>query len=166
MKTDNKSQKIIKELEKFRKRDYTFSKGQILGSMCTQPHRISKEIYMKFLETNLGDPALFPGTKEIENKLISFYLKLLNAPKNATGLITSGGTESNITAIWIAKNLSEKNEIIIPKSAHFSFKKIESLMNIKIKTISLNKKYFIDINNIKKNISKNTAAIVGIAGST
>jgi len=134
--------------------------------MCTQPHIIAKETYMKFLETNLGDPELFPGTKEIESKLISFISNLLNAPKTATGLMGSGGTESNITAIWLARKLTGKKENIIPKSAHFSFEKIASIMNINLVTIPLNKDYCMDISKIRKKISNNTATVVGIAGST
>jgi tyrosine decarboxylase/aspartate 1-decarboxylase len=144
-------------LQKYRNKDFTFSSGQILGSMCTQPHIIAKEAYIKFLETNLGDPELFPGTKEIEIKLLSFILNLFNAPKSATGLVGSGGTESNITAIWLAKKLTGKKEIIIPESAHFSFDKITSIMDAKLITIP---------SSIRKKISKDTATIVGIAGST
>jgi len=163
---ENKRYKILRELQNYRDKDFTFSSGHILGSMCTQPHNIAKETYMKFLETNLGDSELFPGTKEIETKLISFISNLLNAPKTAAGLIGSGGTESNITATWLAKNLTEKKEVIIPESAHFSFEKIASIMDIKLTTIQLNKDYCMDISNVRKKISKDTATIVGIAGST
>jgi tyrosine decarboxylase/aspartate 1-decarboxylase len=163
---ENKRYKILRELQNYRDKDFTFSSGHILGSMCTQPHNIAKETYMKFLETNLGDSELFPGTKEIETKLISFISNLLNAPKTAAGLIGSGGTESNITAIWLAKNLTGKKEVIIPESAHFSFEKIASIMDIKLTTIQLNKDYCMDISNVRKKISKDTATIVGIAGST
>ena len=162
----NKHKKILKELEYYKDKDFTFSSGHILGSMCTQPHIIAKEAYMRFIETNLGDPELFPGTKQLESKYTSFILKLLNAPKTATGLIGSGGTESNITAIWLAKTLSKKREIIIPKSAHFSFDKIASLMDIKLVNIKLDKNYCMDISDLKKNLSKDTAAVVGIAGTT
>jgi tyrosine decarboxylase/aspartate 1-decarboxylase len=162
----NKRIKVLNELKKFNDKDYTFSSGRILGSMCTQPHFIATEAYIKFLETNLGDPELFPGTKEMENKLLLFIMDLLNAPKSSTGLISSGGTESNITAIWIAKKLTGKSEILIPESAHFSFEKIGSLMNIKLVRIPLDKDYIVDISELKKMISKNTAAIIGIAGST
>ena len=126
MRLHNKSKKeykIFEELDKFGERDFTFASGRIIGSMCTQPHPIAKKAYMKFLETNLGDPELFPGTKEIESKLISFISNLLNVPKNSGGQIVSGGTEGNITAMWIAKQLTGKKEIIIPESAHFSFQK-------------------------------------------
>ena len=163
---DKQRSTILKELDSFKKRDYSFSNGHILGSMCTQPHPIAKEAYIKFLETNLGDPELFPGTKQIESKLIQFIKELLNAPKNATGQIVSGGTEGNITAMWIAKKHSDKREIILPKSAHFSFQKIASLMDMKLVTVPLTKEYTMDATKITDKITKNTAAILGIAGST
>ena len=163
---DKQRSTILKELDSFKKRDYSFSNGHILGSMCTQPHPIAKEAYIKFLETNLGDPELFPGTKQIESKLIQFIKELLNAPKNATGQIVSGGTEGNITAMWIAKKHSDKREIILSKSAHFSFQKIASLMDMKLVTVPLTKEYTMDATKIKDKITKNTAAILGIAGST
>jgi len=75
--------------------------------MCTKPHDISVKGYIKFLDTNLGDPELFPGTNEIEKNLKEFVLKLLNSPKSAQGIIVSGGTEGNINAMWLAKKLSE-----------------------------------------------------------
>ena len=166
MKSKTKYYKILRELQNHRNNDFTFSSGHILGSMCTQPHNIAKEVYIKFLETNLGDPELFPGSKEIEKKLIRFIVSILNAPKTATGIIGSGGTESNITAIWLAKNITGKKELIIPKSAHFSFEKIASLMDIKLVNMPLDEDYCMDISDIRKKINKNTCAIVGIAGST
>ena len=169
MKSKNKKDgyyKILKELDRYRERDFTFGSGHILGSMCTQPYPIAKEAYMKFLETNLGDPELFPGSSEIESKLISFISSLLNAPKNSAGQIVSGGTEGNITAMWLAKRLTGKKEIIIPKSAHFSFQKIASIMGIKLVFMPLNKYYYMDITKIKDKITGNTAAVLGIAGST
>jgi len=77
--------KILKDLDKFRDKDFTFASGRILGSMCTQPHPIAKEAYMNFLETNLGDPELFPGTREIESRFIKLVSDLLHAPTNSAG---------------------------------------------------------------------------------
>ncbi len=161
-----KYKNILKKLDKYKNKDFTFSSGKIIGSMCTQPHEISTKAYIKFLDTNLGDPELFPGTNEIEIALKKYILKLLNAPKTARGITVSGGTEGNITAMWLAKELTKKNEIILSKSAHFSFKKIASLIDMKLITIPLTKNYVIDINKIKNKINDNTAAIIGIAGST
>jgi tyrosine decarboxylase/aspartate 1-decarboxylase len=161
-----KQEKIFKELNNLKDKDFSFSKGNILGSMCTQPHPIAKKAYNDFLETNLGDPELFPGTKEIEQKLNNYLLNLLNAPKSSICLIGSGGTESNINSIWFMKNISGKKEIILPESAHFSFEKIKSLMGIDTVTIPLDKNFVMDVSKVCKKISKKTAGIVGIAGST
>lgn len=163
---NKKRDEILKELNDFKKRDYRFSNGRILGSMCIQPHPIAREAYITFLETNLGDPELFPGTKQIESNLIQFIKELLHAPKTATGQIVSGGTEGNITAMWIAKKLTGKKEIILSKSAHFSFQKMASLMDMKLVTVPLTKNYTLDFTKVQNKITKNTAAVLGIAGST
>jgi len=162
----NRRDALFKELDILREKDFTFASGHILGSMCTQPHPIAKEAYIQFLETNLGDPELFPGTKEIESRLIRFIAELVHAPRTAAGQIVSGGTEGNITAMWLAKQVTGKNELIIPESAHFSFTKIASLMNLKVITIPLTNAFCMDSTKIHGKITKNTAAVVGVAGST
>ena len=157
---------ILKELLTLQQRDFFFSSGHILGSMCTLPHPIAREAYMRFLETNLGDPELCPGTKEIESRFLCFIANLLHAPKTFGAQTVSGGTEGNITAMWIAKQLSGKKEIILPESAHFSFQKIASLMNMTLSEIPLTKNYTLDIKQMKRKIHSKTAVVVGIAGST
>jgi tyrosine decarboxylase/aspartate 1-decarboxylase len=161
-----KKQKIFSELARLQQRDFCFSSGHILGSMCTVPHPIAREIYMQFLETNLGDPELCPGTKEIESRYIDFISQLLHAPKTSAGQIVSGGTEGNITAMWIATQLSGKKEILLPKSAHFSFQKIASLMDMKLVEVPVTKEYVMDVAQLKRKIRNTTAAVVGLAGST
>ncbi len=159
-------QKIFDELTRLQQRDFNFSSGHILGSMCTVPHPIAREAYMQFLETNLGDPELCPGTKEIESRYLTFISHLLHAPKTAAGQIVSGGTEGNITAMWIAKQLTGQKEILLPTSAHFSFQKIASLMGMKLVEIPVTNQYIVDTALLKKKIRKTTAAVVGLAGST
>lgn len=164
---NKKQDEILKKLKKYHEKDFSFSKGQILGSMCTQPLPIAKKAYNLFLETNIGDPKLFPGSKEIEEKYLFFLKKLLNAPEKSQGVIGSGGTESNISAVWLAKRLNpSKKELIIPESAHFSFKKIASIMDVKLVYVKLNKNYQMDIKEAKKKINSKTLGVIGIAGTT
>lgn len=161
---------ILEELEKFQSKDLKYRDGKILGSMCTEPHPFAKKIFYKFLNSNLGDPGLFKGTKEIEDNVISSLGKLLSCEK-VYGNIVTGGTEANIMAVRAARNYGRKHnnithgELIVPKSAHFSFKKAADLMNLKLIEIDLNN-YKMDINSIKDNITDNTIAIVAVAGTT
>ena len=162
---------ILNELDLIQKNDLKYSDGRILGSMCTEAHPFGKEIYIKFLDSNLGDPGLFKGTKSIEDKTIQIIGKLLNLD-NAYGNIVTGGTEANIMAIRAARNHARKyknirnGEIILPKSAHFSFKKAADMMCLKIVEADLDENYKIDVESIKDKITENTVAIVAIAGTT
>ena len=157
---------VIRELKRFRKMDTHFDSGKILGSMCTRPHPVAIKAFEMFIETNLGDPALFPGVREIEERLIEAMKNLVSAPSNATGLVVSGGTEGNINAIRIAKILSKKRKIILPEGAHFSFHKVASLMNVDLKFVKLDENYCTDVNELETVIDGDTAAVVAIAGST
>ncbi len=162
---------ILKELDSIQDEDLKYCDGRILGSMCTEAHPFAKEVYVKFLDSNLGDPGLFKGTKSVEDKTIEIIGKLLNLD-NAYGNIVTGGTEANIMAVRAARNHARNHkgikngEIILPRSAHFSFKKAADMMNLKIIEADLDENYRIDVSSVKEKISENTIAIVAIAGTT
>lgn len=162
---------VLNELNKFKKKDLKYSSGCILGSMCTKAHPLAKKVFSDFLDTNLGDPGLFKGTNSLEKEVIKDIGSFLSID-NPHGYIVTGGTEANLMAMRAARNIArnEKNikngEIIIPKSAHFSFKKASDVLDIKIVEAELDNNYKIDINSVEENITDNTIAIVGIAGTT
>ena len=162
---------ILKELEEIHKLDYDYADGRILGSMCTEAHPFAKEVYCKFLDTNLGDPGLFKGTKHIEEEVVKSIGNLLSLD-NAYGNIVTGGTEANIMAIRAARNHARKykgivdGEIIISEAAHFSFKKAADMLNLRIVEAKLDDDYKMDVESLKDSISDNTVAIVAIAGTT
>ncbi|UCE74733.1 MAG: tyrosine decarboxylase MfnA [Methanomassiliicoccales archaeon] len=165
--TDKKEhyKNVISELKNASDKDHHFKDGRILGSMCTEPIEIARKAHTLFLEANLGNPGLYPGTVGLEKELIAMVSKLLHG-KNVSGLTVSGGTESNITALWIAKKVSGKSEVIYPKSAHFSFMKAADILGLKAKEVDLTENLQIDISEVENKLSSNTAAVVGIAGTT
>ena len=56
-------------------------------------------------------------------------------------------------------------EVILPKSVHFSFTKICSLLNLRARYADLDETYKVDVSSVKKLINDNTVAIVGTAGT-
>ncbi len=163
-----KKKEILEELKKAKKKNFSFRSGRILNSMCTSPNPFSKRVFFDFIETNLGDPGLFRGTKELEDKAISFLGELLNN-KKAKGFIVTGGTEANIMALWVARNKErekKKPEVIVPETAHFSFDKACDLLNLSMKIAKVNENKEVEIKDVQKKINKNTVAIVGVAGTT
>ena len=162
---------IFNQLDEFQAMDCKYSDGRILGSMCTEAHPIAKEAYFKFIDSNLGDPGLFKGTKLIEDKVLQMIGSFLSI-ENPAGHMVTGGTEANIMAIRAARNMArdkngiENGELIVPKSAHFSFKKAADMLNLKLIRVDLDENYRIDTKCVEDNINENTVAIVGIAGTT
>ncbi|MBC7118682.1 MAG: tyrosine decarboxylase MfnA, partial [Methanobacteriaceae archaeon] len=159
--------KILKLLKKVKEEDLTYDSGRILGSMCTSPHPIAKEVFCEFIESNLGDPGLFKGTRALENDVIKMIGELLGDP-NVVGHVVTGGTEANLMAMRAARNIKGlvKPEIIVPKSAHFSFKKAAEILRLNLKEAALGPDYRVDIDSVGELLSSNTVAIVGIAGTT
>lgn len=158
---------VIRSLEALRRRDLAYGDGRVLSSMCTAPHPLAKRVYPWFLETNLGDPGLFEGTRELEKKAIRMLGSLLGHEK-ASGFLLSGGTEANITALWIARNQKRhaSPEVVIPESAHFSFDKAANLLGLRVVKAPLLDDHSVDVERVAELVSKNTVALVGVAGST
>lgn len=134
--------------------------------MCSKPHAVAKAAHQLFLEANLGDPGLFPGTVKLEREAIRYLTELLNG-KNAVGFIVTGGTEANLLALLAARNKAKTNnpEVVLPQSAHFSFNKICSMLCIKPVYAKLGNTFQVEPLNVEECINENTIAIVGTAGT-
>ncbi|MCD6189072.1 MAG: tyrosine decarboxylase MfnA [Thermococcus sp.] len=160
-------EEVLAELEKRLEIDLTFNSGKILGSMCTYPHSLAQKIIQKYIDRNLGDPGLHRGSKKIEEEAVQMLGELLHLRK-AYGNIVSGGTEANILAVRAFRNISdvEEPELVLPKSAHFSFLKASDLLGVKLVWAELNRDYSVNIRDVEDKITDNTIGIVGIAGTT
>jgi tyrosine decarboxylase/aspartate 1-decarboxylase len=156
---------VLEELRKFREMDIPYSR--VLSSMCTVPLEIAVKAHQMFINTNLGDPGIFPGTLELERKLIKMLGDLLHC-ETPCGYICSGGTEANIQGIRSARNIKAKKEpnIVIPKTAHFSFEKICDILRIEVRRADVDEAYRVDVSEVESLIDENTVSIVGIAGTT
>ena len=150
--------------QKSRDLDHDF----ILSSMCTPPHTVAVQAHCMFMETNLGDPGLFPGTFSLEHLLVKRFGNLFNCP-DAGGYATSGGTESNIQALRLAKVLRDDirtPNVIVPASAHFSFKKACDILCLEMRKAPLTADHRMDADEAAGMIDRDTIALVGVAGTT
>jgi len=71
------------------------------------------------------------GTTSMEREAVGMLADLLGKP-SAPGFITTGGTESNLAALRLARNNGRQSqpEFIVPKTIHFSFRLGAELMGI------------------------------------
>lgn len=165
-----KKEEINSFLNKSKSSDLKYNR--VLSSMCTYPHEIAVQAHMQFIESNMGDFGLFKGTYNLEKEVLHSLGNLLHL-EDATGYMTTGGTESNIQAIRSMRNifLRKKNPInrpnlVVPDSAHFSFDKVSDILDVELRKANLDKELKVSIKSVKSLIDENTIGLVGIAGST
>jgi glutamate/tyrosine decarboxylase-like PLP-dependent enzyme len=72
------------------------------------------------------DPTAFPSLLQMENELVGRACDLLDAPADAVGTITSGGTESVLLAVQAARDSRPDvahPQMVLPTTAHAAFHK-------------------------------------------
>ncbi len=158
-------EQVNERLKHFKEKDFDFSSGRVFASMCTEPLEIAKEAYMEFIESNLGNPGLYPGTKEMEKEVHEAVRWLINGDR-MKGVSVGGGTEGNIIALWRAREKTGNRKVILPESAHFSFEKACSLLDMEPEYVSLTEDYTVDTHELEEKVDEDTAAVIGVAGTT
>ncbi len=139
----------------------------VLSSMCTLPHPVAVRAMNLFIESNLGDPGLFEGTASLEALLVNRLGSLMHLPE-ACGYATSGGTESNLQALRMARRNAgvRSPNVVVPESAHFSFEKACEILSLEMRMAPSDGRYRMDAEAAADLTDKNTIALVGVAGTT
>jgi len=125
----------------------------------------------KVLELNvLYASASFPSIVAIEQDLVRFAANLLNAPVDAIGTVTVGGSESNFVAIKTAREFFQAKrgvdvtpEIVLPHTAHPSIEKAANFMGVTVRRVKSSQNYRADVDGMAALITENTMMIVGSA---
>lgn len=102
------------------------------------------------------------GTMSMERECVAMMASLLGNPK-AQGFITTGGTESNIAAMRLARNSSKQDppEVVGPVSMHFSFRLAAELLRIKLVEVEVDPKTYLPrVGDIEKAITPRTVGLV------
>lgn len=116
---------------------YVFNAGEEIAA-------VQKEAYAMYMSENGLGPLAFPSLAQMEADVIAMALGLLNGPKDATGAMTSGGTDSITMAIKTARDyarsagkVGERANVVLAQSAHLAFDKAAHLMDIEVRRIPL-----------------------------
>jgi len=157
---------IVSQLKEWYSRTPKHFEGAILGSMTTWPHPIGVYAYQLFIHVNGNDPVVFPIVQELEKELLATVGSLYGS---RYGLFTSGGTESNILALFVAKRVSKgKSDVVVaPSTVHASIDKACLLMGSRLVKIPVNPLSPVDPDILEKYVRDyNPFAVVVTAGTT
>jgi len=165
-------EKIKERIDTMRIDDAAWESGKVFGFVY-KPHQQAaefiEEVFSRYFYHSTLNPYTFPSICQMENEIAGMVAQLLHGDRHTVGNLTTGGTESIILAIKLArdKGLKEKKihqpEIILPRSVHPAFHKASHLLQVKPVTIPLDREYRIDIQEVVRHINQNTVMIVGSA---
>ena len=122
-----------------------------------------------YLYENALNPFRFPSLRQMETDVVGMTASLLNAPEEANGCMTSGGTESIIMAVKTARDRARaerdvtRPEIVLPESAHPAFHKAASYLGLTVRLVPLRKDLRADVDAAASLINDQTALVVGSA---
>lgn len=116
--------------------------------------------FLNYQINNVGDPfepsTLAIDTKEQEREVIQFFANLFETNINETwGYVTNGGSEGNLYALFLARELYPNGMVYYSESTHYSVQKNLQLLGMKSILIKSDEFGEIDYEDLDKTISLN-----------
>ncbi len=102
-----------------------------LGPMMSKPLRASLYAFIKFIERNINEYTYFTISKLLSKEVIKSLQEILNNKPSAPGIITYGGSESNLTALYVMRELGY-DTVITPRNVHRSVTKAARVLKLRI----------------------------------
>jgi glutamate/tyrosine decarboxylase-like PLP-dependent enzyme len=122
-----------------------------------------------FLHENALNVAAFPSLAEIQSEVVGACAALFHAPDGAAGFMTSGGTESILSAVKAARERgrAERNitvpEMVVTESAHAAFHKAAHYFGVTLHKVAVRDDYRADVDAMAAHVNDNTVMVVGSA---
>ena len=170
---------ILRELsEMSNEEDAKGDSGRVSGSIYSGDHdhyAFLVEAYAFYAHSNVLQRDMYPSATKMEAEIIAMTAGMLHGDTEGAdgvgGLITSGGTESLVTAMltyreW-GRNVKgiEHPEMIVPVTAHPALDKAFHYFGIKVVKAPVTDHYVVDLDFVRDHIGPNTVALVGSAGT-
>jgi histidine decarboxylase len=128
---------------------------------------------LPMLINNVGDPYVggFDGvvSKDFEQEVLAFFADLFRAPKDHWGYLTTGGTEGNLYALYLARQKYPEATVYYSQAAHYSIPKCIHILAMRGIVVKAHGHGEMDYQDLHHELSKRPgqpAIIVATAGTT
>lgn len=162
---------LLSELDLLKAEDVSWQDGRTFSLVYNTGdevlEKLQGEVALRFLHENALSPFAFPSLRNFEADLVAVGAELLHGNLKG-GSLTSGGTESILMAMKVARDLAldrgvNAPEIIAPQTAHPAFAKAAHTLGIKLILAPLREDYRVDPAAMERLITENTAVLVASA---
>jgi sphinganine-1-phosphate aldolase len=170
---------IIRELRVLaREEDAFWQTGKCSGTMYCgdmEHYAFLTEAYGLYAHVNALQRDMCPSATRFEGEIIAMTLDMLHADaarpnSEPAGAVTSGGTESILTALLIYREQAQKErgiavpQVILPETAHPAFRKGAHLFGLEVIDAPIDPETtLVDTDFVRNAVTDRTAVIVGSA---
>jgi sphinganine-1-phosphate aldolase len=130
-------------------------------------HRAIEEASRMFMHENALNPTVFKSLRRMEVEVVSMLLRLVNAPAEAAGTLTSGGTESVLMAVktWRDHARLHRPGVVSPNlvcvsTVHPAFEKAGHYFDVGVVHTPPGPDYACDVAAMERAIDGNTILLV------
>lgn len=131
---------------------------------------VCREAYSLYFSENALGQRAFPSLARMEDEVIRASLVLFNAPGEAGGSFTSGGTESLFLALKTARthfrskhSASGRPTAIVPRTAHPAFDKAADYLDVDIVRVDVDDQLRVEVAAVADAVDERTMLIAGSA---
>ena len=147
--------------------------GRVSGSIYSGDHdhyHFQVEAFGYYGHANVLQRDMYPSATKMEAEIIAMTADILHGDEDTGGLVTSGGTESLVTAMlayreWGRNRGIARPQIIMPVTAHPGHSKAFHWFDIDAVIAPVDESQKVDLDFVRANINEHTVALVGSAGT-
>jgi glutamate/tyrosine decarboxylase-like PLP-dependent enzyme len=163
---------LFEDMRKRKEQDADWHGGRTFSLIYTVSDEVDgilAEANKLYMFENALNPFRFPSLRQMEVEVVSMVAGLLNAPENADGCMTSGGTESILMAVMTARNRARAErgvtepELLAPVTAHPAFAKAAKYLGLRLRQIPIGADLRADVKAAESMIGEQTAMVMGSA---
>jgi len=162
---------IVSSLHDLRRNDARWQEGRTFGLVYdggSEVHAIAEEAARMYLHENALNTIAMPSLAQIQREVVGNMAALLHGD-DASGFMTSGGTESILMAVKAARERGraerdiDHGEIVVPTSAHAAFHKGGHYFGLDVIKVDVGPDSRADVEAMANAITDRTVLVVGSA---
>ena len=154
-----------------REHDVRWQDGRTFGMVYDagpEAHELLEAVAPMFLHDNALNTKAFPSLARIQSEVVGITADLLHGPE-ASGFMTSGGTESILLAVKAARERCREErgitapEMVLPISAHAAFHKAAHYFGLTVRRVPVDADWKANVDAAADLVNENTVLVVGSA---
>ena len=164
---------ILREIEEMAEtEDSPYHEGKISGSIYSgdeEHYAFLNEVFGHFSHANVLQRDMYPSATRFEGEIIAMTADMLHAPE-AVGVLTSGGTESLMNPLLVARERGRERginrpNVVMPVTAHPALLKGAHYFGIEVRHAAVTDRFVADMDSVRSLVDDDTVSLVGSAGT-